>query len=90
MPGSTVRLDGTASTDPDGNLPLAYGWQQTGGTPVTLSDPAAASPSLTAPEEEAVLIFGLTVTDSLGLEGEPATVLITTGLHRVHLPVVLR
>jgi subtilisin-like proprotein convertase family protein len=64
--GDTVTLDGTGSTDPDGDT-LTYSWEQTGGgTVVTLSDPSAAQPTFTAPEGPDVLVFTLTVTDPGG------------------------
>ncbi|GAB4277231.1 MAG: hypothetical protein Kow0080_28060 [Candidatus Promineifilaceae bacterium] len=34
--GTAVTLDGSGSSDPDGNTPLTYGWTQTGGAAVTL------------------------------------------------------
>jgi PKD repeat protein len=73
-----VTLDGTGSTDPDGNLPLAYGWQQSGGPLVTLSDLTAAQPTFTAPAAPTVLTFTLWVTDALGMVcDQPDTVVIT-------------
>ena len=73
-----VTLDGSDSTDPDGHLPLAYGWTQTGGISVTLSDGTAVSPTFTAPATPAVLTFTLTVTDALGLaDPTPDEVVIT-------------
>jgi hypothetical protein len=65
--GGVVTLDGSASTDPDGHTPLSYGWTQTGGPAVTLSNAAAASPTFTAPGTPTVLTFTLSVTDSFGL-----------------------
>ncbi|MBN2539518.1 MAG: hypothetical protein JXB09_05665, partial [Deltaproteobacteria bacterium] len=68
--GSTVILDGSGSSDPDGDI-VAYHWTQTGGTDVTLSDSAAAQPSFTAPDTGAAgetLTFELTVEDAGGLE----------------------
>ncbi len=62
-----VALDGTASADPDGHLPLAYGWTQTFGLPVALSDPHAAQPAFTAPAVPTTLEFSLAVTDAYSL-----------------------
>ncbi len=61
---SSVTLNGSGSTDPDGN-PLTYAWTQTAGTPVTLSGANTASPTFTAPEVTAdtTLTFSLTVSD---------------------------
>jgi hypothetical protein len=85
-----VSLDGSGSSDPDGDLPLIYGWTQTGGPAVTLSDPAVVSPTFTAPSDPAVLTFTLTVTDSLGLASTPAEVVVTVEGHRIYLPLVMR
>ena len=62
-----VNLIGVDSSDPDNHTPLSYLWQQTGGPAVSLSNPAAASPTFTAPNTASVLTFTLRVTDSQGL-----------------------
>ena len=67
--GTTVTLSGTGS-DPDANDTLTYAWTQTAGTTVTLSAPAAAGATFTAPSDltaDTGLTFRLTVTDGGGL-----------------------
>jgi uncharacterized repeat protein (TIGR01451 family) len=86
-----VTLDGSGSNDPDGHLPLTYGWTQTGGPAVTLSNPAAVAPTFSAPSNSAVLTFTLAVTDSLGLSGPTSDeVVITVEGCNIYLPLVVR
>jgi hypothetical protein len=61
--GQVVQLDGSSSSDSDGYT-LTYAWNQTAGTPVTLSDASSATPSFTAPNVDSAgdtLNFELTV-----------------------------
>ena len=62
----SVSLDGSASSDPDGDG-LTFAWTQTAGTSVSLSDAAAAAPSFTAPtltsNTPVTLTFQLIVND---------------------------
>ncbi|MGB7117243.1 MAG: hypothetical protein WBD56_13955 [Anaerolineales bacterium] len=86
-----VTLDGSGSSDPNGNLPLAYHWTQTGGPAVTLSDLDVVMPTFTAPSVPAVLTFELVVTDSLGLpDPTPDEVVVTVDVegYRIYLPLV--
>ena len=68
--GVLVTLDGTGSSDSDGSI-VAYQWTQTNGPSVTLSNPASATPTFTAPSfgtGGGSLAFQLMVTDDLGLQ----------------------
>jgi surface protein len=78
---ATVTLDGSGSSDADGNA-ITYAWSQTSGTSVTLSSSTASQPTFTAPTIDSdntsyELVFSLTVTDSTGRVSSADTVTIT-------------
>jgi len=90
--GAEVMLDGSGSYDPDGHLPLTYGWAQIGGP--TVGGPwSTAIVTFTAPDIPTVLTFTLVVTDAYGLaDPTPDTVAITVegGERYIYVPLVLR
>ncbi len=75
---SNVSLDGSGSSDPDGDM-FSYAWLQMTGPMVALSDANVAQPSFTSPDvtpgSPEVLTFQLTVDD--GMDSTTDTVDIT-------------
>lgn len=74
--GSLVRLDGNASTDPDGN-PLTYSWAVTShtGPPVALSDPTSPAPTFRVPDDGSYS-FTLEVSDGSHTASDAVTVTV--------------
>lgn len=70
--GNVVKLSGSASTASSGIA--SYRWRQTGGTPVTLSDPTSSTPTFTATKYSGtygnIVTFTLTVQDKNGLRSK--------------------
>ena len=87
--GATVTLDGSASSDPDGET-LTYAWTQTGGPAVTLTGADTATPSFTAPAVDAdtPLTFSLEVCDEADPTSLCATDTVTVTVQDIDVPPV--
>ncbi len=68
--GASIDLDGSNSSDPDGDV-ITYRWTQQTGPPLTFSDPLAIQTSVISSDVMAdeVAVVELTVTDASGLQG---------------------
>jgi hypothetical protein len=82
----TVELDGSGSTDPDGD-PLSYRWTQTQGPSVTLLDRTSARASFispnVAPGSVVLLTFELAVSDGQDTTTVSATIEVAESLSQV-------
>ena len=79
-PRDMVTLDGSGSSDPEEDYPLAYSWQfksKPDGSIAVLSDADAVSPSFTV-DKLGDYVIELVVTDSLGAQSAAAEVVIGT------------
>jgi hypothetical protein len=85
-----ITLDGSGSSDPDGDLPLTYHWMQTGDPAVAFTTNLSIT-TFIAPSNPTVLTFTLVVTDNLGLPNlTPDEVTITVKGYRIYLPLVVQ
>jgi hypothetical protein len=78
--GILVTLNGSASSDPTGPLPLTYAWSfasKPAGSTVKLSDPSAVDPTFT-PDVLGDYLIQLVVTNAAGVSSLPATVRVST------------
>jgi len=84
----TVNLDGTGSSDPDGDT-LAYSWTQTVGPNVTLTGGSTAQPNFPAPDVAAgspvTFAFELTVDDGTDSAMDTVEVTVSEGLAAVDI-----
>ena len=76
--GTIVGLDGTGSSDPDGDA-LTYAWTQTAGDTVTLSRPSHPYPEFTSDKvtETKTYTFQLQVSDGAATDTDTVTITVS-------------
>lgn len=81
--GTSVRLDGSASTDPDNGI-ASYRWVKKSGPTITLANASTAYATFTAPTVDVngtSFTFELTVTDKAGLRSTAQKIVNVTNVN---------
>ncbi len=79
--GNQVALDGSGSSAPDGNVPLSFVWEieaRPSNSTATLTG-ASSAQAYFIPDVRGIYTIRLTVTNAIGLSGEPRTTTVTVG-----------
>jgi hypothetical protein len=84
VPGATVTLDGSSSSDPNGD-PLTYGWLEVGTARIGFSS-AVSVTTFAAPN--GLFTFTLVVTNTIGLTDTDTVLINATRMH-YYLPLIL-
>ncbi len=84
MEGDSVHLDGTASSDPDGD-PITYQWLAPGG--ITLTDASSPTPAFLAPEVQQTTVFSFALIVNDGLVNSVHDTVFITVNNRNHQPI---
>jgi hypothetical protein len=83
--GETVNLNGSTSTDPDGDT-LTYKWTAPDG--ITLSSATTAKPTFTATEVIADMIYTISLVVNDGMADSPTDQVVITIKNVDHAPIV--
>jgi hypothetical protein len=86
IPGTTVTLDGSGSSDPN-DFELRYRWVQAGGLKIDFS-PTLSVTTFVAPD--GLFTFTLTVVNSIGMTASDSTIVTATSSRIYYLPLILR
>ena len=73
--GDMITLDGSNSSDPNGD-PLTYMWEQSSGTPVSIDNPTSEHITLSAPDSPGKLVFTLTVNNGTNSDTDNVTITV--------------
>ncbi|MCY4490550.1 MAG: PKD domain-containing protein [Thaumarchaeota archaeon] len=79
--GDIITLDGSNSSDPNSD-PLTYMWEQSSGTPVSITSPTSEHITLSAPDSPGKLVFTLTVSDGTDSDTDDITITIAKPVTR--------